>query len=97
MNIKTYVEASSRLSIGLTNNGLDVRQAATVRIGPKHWKIVPRTSICRYIRTLFHFVPSKRTLASLRSTGRVDYCKTISQNNQTKNYILILPYVSPKQ
>ena len=47
---KTYCDASSRLSIGLTKSGLDERHAAIVRMGPKQRKTVPSMSICYTVR-----------------------------------------------
>lgn len=43
--LETYWFASSRLSIGLRNSGLDDRHAAMVKIGPRHRKTVARISI----------------------------------------------------
>src|SRR6266545_2568112 len=43
----TYAAASSRLSIGVINNDFDDSNATTVTIGPRHWKIVARISICK--------------------------------------------------
>jgi hypothetical protein len=41
----TYWLASSRLSKGLKNNGLEDMHAVIVKIGPKQRKMVPSTSI----------------------------------------------------
>lgn len=43
--IATHRVASSRFSIGFKNNGFEERAAVTVRIGPRHWNMVPRISI----------------------------------------------------
>jgi hypothetical protein len=51
-NIATYAEASSLLSMGLTNKGLDARQAAMVNMGSRHRKTVPRTIIYPCVKSL---------------------------------------------
>lgn len=38
----THCDASSRLSMGLRNKGFDDKEAAMVRTGPRHWKMVPK-------------------------------------------------------
>jgi hypothetical protein len=40
----TYVVASFFLSMGLRNKGLDDKDAAIVKVGPRHWNTVPRIS-----------------------------------------------------
>lgn len=54
-----YLCASFRLSRGERNNGFDDRMAVMLRIGSRHLKMAPRTSI----------------FASRRSTGMEDICR----------------------
>lgn len=45
---KSYLDASSRFSVGFKKSGLEDNRAAMVSIGLKQWKIVPRISIWWY-------------------------------------------------